>query len=59
MAELERAEAPPSLLAKGLELDGQAVAVPTRDIVDLAAPQDLEAVPDVLQDLGREGGAET
>lgn len=53
MSDLQWAEATAPQLAQRLQLDGQAVAVPARDIVDLSAPQHLEAVPDVFQDLGQ------
>lgn len=56
VAELQRAEAPPPLLSQCLELNGQAMAVPARDKVDLAAPQNLKPVTDVLQDLPQERG---
>lgn len=53
MSDLQWAEAMAPQLAQRLQLDGQAVAVPARDVVDLSAPQHLEAVPDVFQDLGQ------
>lgn len=38
-------------LPKSLQLNGQAMAVPAGDVVDLPAPQHLEPVTDVLDDL--------
>lgn len=56
MAELQRAEALPLFLFQHFEFNGQAVAVPARDVVHLAAPQHLKPVPNVFQDLGQVGG---
>lgn len=53
MSDLQWAEAVTPKLAQRLQLDREAMAVPARDVVDLSAPQHLEAVPDVFQDLGQ------
>lgn len=53
MSNLQWAEAVAPQLAQRLQLNGKAMAVPARDIVDLSAPQHLKAVPDVFQDLGQ------
>lgn len=53
MSDLQWAEAMAPQFAQRLQLDGQAMAVPARHVVDLSAPQHLKAVPDVFQDLGQ------
>ncbi|TNN65480.1 hypothetical protein EYF80_024299 [Liparis tanakae] len=54
LSDLHGAQAAGAQLAQSLQLDGQAVAVPTGDVVDLPPAQHLKAVSDIFQDLDQE-----
>lgn len=53
LSDLQGTEAAGLQLSQGLQLDGQAVAVPAGHVVHLPAPQHLKAITDVLQYLGK------
>lgn len=55
LSDLQRAKAAGPQLPQCLQLDGQAVAVPAWDVVDLPPPQHLKTVTDIFQDLDQTG----
>lgn len=50
-SDLQRVKATGCRLPQSFQLDGQAMAVPAWDVVDLSPPQHLKTVTDVFQDL--------
>lgn len=51
LSDLQWTKAASPQLPQRLQLDGQAMAVPAWDVVDLSPPQHLKTVTDIFQDL--------
>lgn len=51
MSDLQRVKAAGCQLPQSFQLDGQAMAVPAWDVVDLSPPQHLKTITNVFQDL--------